>query len=86
MKLMFEPFEWVIAEALEHPDGCVEILAPSPDHFWEKYRWRVRIPGRGVFMGRVDGYDTEKDETAGNCLVFDWADTFVPENEADQLT
>jgi hypothetical protein len=78
--LLCETFEKVIAEALGHPDGCVEILAPLPDHFLAKYTWRARIPGRGVYMGRVDEYHNENDETVQDCLVFDWADTFIPEN------
>ena len=84
---MIDLFYRLIAEAIEHPGGSFEILAPQQEnHTVGKYTWRARIPGRGVYMGRVDEYQNENSETGeivgtyGDCLVFHWADTFIPEN------
>jgi hypothetical protein len=72
---MIEIFDKVIAEALEAPDGCFELR--SPVHVVAKYTWSARIPGRGVYLGRVDECTGEDGEY---CLIFDNPDTFIPEN------
>jgi hypothetical protein len=73
--MMIEIFDKVIAEALEAPNGSFELRPPT--HVVAKYTWRARVPGKGVYLGRVDGDDTKD---GWDCLVFDHPDTFIPEN------
>lgn len=79
--MMNEIFDKVIAEALADPDGCFELRPPT--HVVAKYTWSARVPGKGVYLGRVDDHVGEDDLYS---FIFDHPDTFIPETpEADQL-
>lgn len=76
---MVETFDRVIAAVLGHPNGCFELR--SPRDVLEKYTWSARIPGQGIYMGRVrECYGCYDDEESQDCLVLDHPETFIPEN------
>ena len=58
--------------------GGFELLSPLPVHSDAQSTWRIRIPGRGAYMGTADEYiDVVNDEKQWHCAD---PDTFVPEN------
>jgi hypothetical protein len=57
--------------------GGFEFLPPLPAHSAAQFTWRIRIPGRGAYMGTADEYiDVVNDKTQLHCAD---PDTFVPE-------
>lgn len=63
--------------AERNPHGRVEVLTALPIHPDAQYTWRVRVPGRGVYMGPADEYTNEKGE---KYISFANPDTLIPEN------
>ncbi len=71
-------FDQLLADSRERdPHGHVELLTALPIHPDARYTWRVRVPGRGVYMGPADQYTDEKGEEQ---IALANPDTLIPEN------
>jgi hypothetical protein len=56
--------------------GGFELLSPLPLHSAAQFTWRIRIPGRGAYMGTADEYTDENGKKQVHCAN---PDRFVPE-------
>jgi hypothetical protein len=71
-------FDQLLADAIERdPHGRIELLTALPIHPDAQYTWRVRVPGRGVYMGPADEHTDEKGEKH---MALADPDTLMPEN------
>lgn len=68
-------FAEVLAASGPHDQCEVYSDAPNPGPD-DRLTWRVRLPGRGVYMGRADKYT---DEHGVEFLAMADPDRFVPE-------
>jgi hypothetical protein len=71
-------FDQLLADAVERdPHERVELLTALPIHPDAKYTWRLRVPGRGLYMGPADDYTDDKGEEQ---IALANPDTLIREN------
>lgn len=63
------------------PNGKIEVYSDRPNHPDAKLTWRIRVPGRGVYMGEAMEVDVDGEKW----LALDDAHTFIPENSSNFL-